>query len=1234
DTVICNGETATINIRNPNDPIRGTWAEDLDVTAEAEIGGERSSDVDLNLTILNETLTNSDTVVHYVDYVFTSKIYNDDGAVVACANGDTTIRIWVNPTPEIRISASDSVLCNGETTVLTVTNPNNPIRGNWTYNLVVTADSEISGEGGDQTGVTTPSYSETLTNSDTIVHKVEYHFTPRIAPDDFGAECGNPRDTIITIWVNPTPAIRVSADTVICDGETAVINIRNPNNPIRGDWSYDLLVAAEPEIGGERASGTDLVLTIINETLTNSDTVVHYVDYTFTSKILNDDGAAVACADGDTTIRILVNPTPEIRVNIADTVICDGETSLITVRNPNIPIRGNWTYNLIVTADSEIGGASGDQTGVTTPSYSETLTNSDTIVHKVEYHFTPRIAPDDFGAECGNPRDTIITIWVNPTPAINVIASDSVLCDGETTILTVRNPNNPIRGSWMYNLVVTADTEISGYTADQTGVITPFFSETLTNNDTIVHKVEYHFIPRISPDDFGAECGNPRDTIITIWVNPTPAIRVSADTVICDGETATINIRNPNNPIRGTWRYDLVVSAEAEIDGEMLSDVDLDLSTINETLANNDTVVHYVDYRFTPKIYNDDGAAVACFNGDTTIRIWVNPTPGIYVNASDSVLCNGDTTILTVRNPNIPIRGNWMYDLEVTADSEITGYTGDLTGVITPSLTEILTNSDTIVHRVWYHFTPRITPDDMGIECGNPRDTTIVIWVNPTPEIRVSSDTVICTGETVDISIRNPNDPIYGAWRYDLDVSAEPEIGGERASDIDLAFISISETLTNSDSVAHYVDYTFTPKIYNHGGLVPPCTNGDTTIRIWVNPTPQIRVSADTVLCNGETSTIAVRNPNTSVHGTWVYDLVVTAESEIDGERSSGNGLTLTSIPETLTNTDTVVHFVQYHFTPRVIPEDGGLDCGSGRDTTITIWVNPTPEIRVIADTVICNGETASITVRNPNNPIRGTWRYDMVVTADPEISGEIADQIGVTTPSYSETLTNSDTVAHKVEYLFTPWIYPDDFGADCGNTDDTLITIWVNPTARIAVTAPDTVVCTDEDVSFNIRNPNQSINGEWKYNLVVDYGAYISGLGIGGEYTAGDTYLLDHLVNHDTVAHAVSYLYTPRITPGDMGLDCGAGLDTIIWIWVNPTPEIRVNIADTVICNEDFINLFVRNPNIPVMGDWEYNLTVDYGTNITGDNIGGEYDAADVVLTDQLINHDTIYHFVDYTFT
>ncbi len=43
-----------------------------------------------------------------------------------------------------------------------------------------------------------------------------------------------------------------------------------------------MLVTAEPEIGGAHPGGPDLDLTALPETLTNSDTVVHYVDYQFT----------------------------------------------------------------------------------------------------------------------------------------------------------------------------------------------------------------------------------------------------------------------------------------------------------------------------------------------------------------------------------------------------------------------------------------------------------------------------------------------------------------------------------------------------------------------------------------------------------------------------------------------------------------------------------------------------------------------------------------------------------------------------------------------------------------------------------------------------------------------------------------------------------------------------------------------------------------------------------------
>ena len=199
--------------------------------------------------------------------------------------------------------------------------------------------------------------------------------------------------------------------------------------------------------------------------------------------------------------------------------------------------------------------------------------------------------------------------------------------------------------------------------------------------------------------------------------------------------------------------------------------------------------------------------------------------------------------------------------------------------------------------------------------------------------------------------------------------------------------------------------------------LTPP-------FRIWVNPTPEIRVSAlDTVICDGENFIINVGNPNTPVRGNWKYDLQVTADPEINGPDLNATGITTASFDITLENGDTVVHRVAYRFIPRITPDDNGVDCGNGRDTTIVIWVNPTPEIRVNADTVICDGGTATIQVTNPNNPIRGTWLYDLDVTADPEIDGEALDQTGITTALFNETLSNTDSVVHKVIYHFTPRI-------------------------------------------------------------------------------------------------------------------------------------------------------------------------------------------------------------------
>ena len=1247
DTVICNNTSTTITIRNPNTPIRGTWNYNLIVTPDTHITGAQGSAVNSNILSFTNTLVNSDTIVHKVIYHFKPNIFNDDGTPPAsCASVDTNIVIWVNPTPRIRVSAPDTVICNNTSTTITIRNPNTPIRGTWNYNLIVTPDTHITGAQGSAVNSNILSFTNTLVNSDTIVHKVIYHFKPNIFNDDGTppASCASV-DTNIVIWVNPTPRIRVSApDTVICNNTSTTITIRNPNTPIRGTWNYNLTVTPDTHITGAQGSAVNSNILSFTNTLVNSDTIVHKVIYHFKPNIFNDDGTPpTSCASIDTNIVIWVNPTPRIRVSAPDTVICNNTSTTITIRNPNTPIRGTWNYNLTVTPDTHITGAQGSAVNSNILSFTNTLVNSDTIVHKVIYHFKPNIFNDDGTppASCAS-VDTNIVIWVNPTPRIRVSAPDTVICNNTSTTITIRNPNTPIRGTWNYNLTVTPDTHITGAEPNHTGVTTTSYTNTLSNNDTIVHKVVYFFKPNIFNDD-GTPVGSctSKDTTIIIWVNPTPRIRVSApDTVICNNTATTITIRNPNTPIRGTWNYNLTVTPDTHITGAQGSAVNSNILSFTNTLVNSDTIVHKVIYHFKPNIFNDDGTPPAsCASVDTNIVIWVNPTPRIRVSAPDTVICNNTATTITIRNPNTPIRGTWNYNLTVTPDTHITGAQGSAVNSNILSFTNTLVNSDTIVHKVIYHFKPNIFNDDgtPPTSCASV-DTNIVIWVNPTPRIRVSApDTVICNNTATTITIRNPNTPIRGTWNYNLIVTPDTHITGAEPNHTGVTTTSYTNTLSNNDTIVHKVVYFFKPNIFNDDGTpVGSCTSKDTTIIIWVNPTPRIRVSApDTVICNNTATTITIRNPNTPIRGTWNYNLTVTPDTHITGAQGSAVNSNILSFTNTLVNSDTIVHKIIYHFKPNIFNDDGTppASCASV-DTNIVIWVNPTPRIRVSApDTVICNNTSTTITIRNPNTPIRGTWNYNLTVTPDTHITGAEPNHTGVTTTSYTNTLSNNDTIVHKVVYFFKPNIFNDD-GTPVGSctSKDTTIIIWVNPTPRIRVSAPDTVICNNTATTITIRNPNTPIRGTWNYNLTVTPDTHITGAQ-GSAVNSNILSFTNTLVNSDTIVHKVIYHFKPNIfnDDGTPPASC-ASVDTNIVIWVNPTPRIRVSAPDTVICNNTSTTITIRNPNTPIRGTWNYNLTVTPDTHITGAQ-GSAVNSNILSFTNTLVNSDTIVHKVIYHF-
>jgi len=110
-------------------------------------------------------------------------------------------------------------------------------------------------------------------------------------------------------------------------------------------------------------------------------------------------------------------------------------------------------------------------------------------------------------------------VFVNPQPEIQISASDSLICDGESVTVSVQNPSGLIWGKWIYDLIVEPEAGIIGNTINGTYTSPTDLNETLYNNDKEVHKVIYRFIPRIVTDDGVLACEG-KEVKITLWIHP------------------------------------------------------------------------------------------------------------------------------------------------------------------------------------------------------------------------------------------------------------------------------------------------------------------------------------------------------------------------------------------------------------------------------------------------------------------------------------------------------------------------------------------------------------------------------------------------------------------------------------------------------------------------------------------------------------------------------------------
>jgi gliding motility-associated-like protein len=124
--------------------------------------------------------------------------------------------------------------------------------------------------------------------------------------------------------------------------------------------------------------------------------------------------------------------------------------------------------------------------------------------------------------------------------------------------------------------------------------------------------------------------------------------------------------------------------------------------------------------------------------------------------------------------------------------------------------------------------------------CPGPTKSGLVL-VNPLPEIQVSvSDTLICDGESVSVSVQNSTSLIWGKWILDLIVEPDAGITGNTISSTYTSPLNIDEILFNNDKALQKVVYRFIPGIVNDEGA-RSCEGKEVKFTVWIYPGSRCR---------------------------------------------------------------------------------------------------------------------------------------------------------------------------------------------------------------------------------------------------------------------------------------------------------------------------------------------------------------------------------------------------------
>ena len=429
-----------------------------------------------------------------------------------------------------------------------------------------------------------------------------------------------------------------------------------------------------------------------------------------------------------------------------------------------------------------------------------------------------------------------------------------------------------------------------------------------------------------------------------------------------------------------------------------------------------------------------------------------------------------------------------------------------------------------------------------------------VVVVSSQAPVIPAQQATICNGTSFTVTPANasPTTIVPAGTTYTW---SNPVVtGGMTGGASGTAQTSITGILTNPTNTPQTVVYTVTPRVGN-------CVTGAPfTLTVTVNPRPIIP-NQNTVICSGDAFTVTPANasPTTIVPSVTTYTWTVIDNPNVTGEIWYTTAQT--SITGTLTNPTNVPQIVVYTVTPT----SGAVGTCSGAPFTVTVIVNPSPNIPSQTVTV-CSGNTFTVSPVNaaPMPIVPTGTTYTWTVVSNPNVAGQNNQSVPQT--NISQTLVNLTNTVQTVVYTVTPR------SGAAGNCVGPFFTVAVTLNPSIAIITGNTSVCINGTSQLTGTGTPIATNPWVSSNTAVALVNSTTGLVTG--IAAGTCTIFYNTTNTSCVAQTT--------------------------FTVNQTPAIQ-NQSATVCSGTPYtVNLINNAPNLIPTGT-TYTWTVAPNPNVTG---------------------------------